>query len=259
MTILLHQLALAMPLFSLILVGFLLMRFSAWEASVSEALSRFVFNVALPVTLFRLLADFSSLPPVDSRLLIAFFGSCILVFFGGRFIAAKCFQLDGVGQSIFAIGGVFSNNLMLGLPLAKMLLGDAAIPSVALVLVFNALILWMLLTLSIEFVRFGRFSFKSLSGVVISVLKNPLIIAILSGTLYGLTGLPLPSAIGTPLSMIAQTTVPLSLIALGMGLCEYGVRDGWKMSVAISAIKLIIQPFFIWVLTRVRRITPRCG
>jgi malonate transporter len=53
-----------------------------------------------------------------------------------------------VSQSVFALGGVFSNNVMLGLPLAKVSLGEAAVPSVALVLVFNALILWTLVTVS---------------------------------------------------------------------------------------------------------------
>ena len=68
---------------------------------------------------------------------LAFFGSCLIVFVIGRVIAWKFFALDGVGQSVFALGGVFSNNVMLGLPLAKVALGDAALPSVALVLVFN--------------------------------------------------------------------------------------------------------------------------
>ena len=90
--------------------------------------------------MFRLMSDFSKLPPVDARLLIAFFGGCLIVFVIGRLIAWKVFALDGVSQSVFALGGVFSNNVMLGLPLAKVSLGDVAVPSVALVLVFNALI-----------------------------------------------------------------------------------------------------------------------
>ena len=123
---------------------------------MAESLSQFVFSVALPAMLFRLMSDFSKLPPVDVRLLIAFFGGCLIVFVIGRLIAWKLFALDGVSQSVFALGGVFSNNVLLGLPLAKVALGDAAVPSVALVLVFNALILWTLVTVSVEWAQHGR-------------------------------------------------------------------------------------------------------
>ena len=123
MTVFLHQVALAAPLFSLVFVGYALMRLTRWPTSISHGLTRFVFSVALPATLFRLLCDFSKLPPVDARLLLAFFGGCLIVFCIGRLIAWKVFALDGVAQSVFALGGVFSNNLMLGLPLAKVALG----------------------------------------------------------------------------------------------------------------------------------------
>ena len=60
------------------------------------------------------------------------------------------FRLDGTQQSVFALGGVFSNNVMLGIPLATITLGEKALPSVALVLVFNALTLWTMVTVSVE-------------------------------------------------------------------------------------------------------------
>ena len=42
----------------------------------------------------------------------------------------------------------------------------------------------------------------------------------------------------------------MALIALGMGLAEYGIRAGWRVSVAISAVKLLVQPFVVWILAR---------
>ena len=246
----LHQVALAAPLFSLVFVGYALMRFSGWPAAMSESLSRFVFSVALPAMLFRLMSDFSTLPPVDVRLLIAFFGGCLIVFGIGRYIAWTFFRLDGVSQSVFALGGIFSNNVLLGLPLAKVALGDAALPSVALVLVFNALILWTLVTVSVEWARHGRFSLAGFAKTVRGVITNPIVAGILSGAGFGFTGLPLPDVVGTPLAMLGQAAAPLALVALGMGLAEYGARDGWRISVAISGIKLCIQPFVVWLLAR---------
>jgi hypothetical protein len=246
----LHHLAIALPLFSLVFIGYALMRFSGWPVAMSDSLTRFVFSVALPALLFRLMSDFSTLPPVDARLLIAFFGACLIVFVIGRLIAWKVFALDGVAQSVFALGGVFSNNVMLGLPLAKVTLGDAAVPAVALVLVFNALILWTLVTVSVEWAKHGSFSVPGMTRTLRGVLTNPIVAGISAGALYGLTGWKLPAAIDMPLSMVGQAAAPMALIALGMGLAEYGIRDGWKISVAITSIKLLVQPLVVWALAR---------
>lgn len=246
----LQHVELAAPLFVLVLVGYLLMRVCGWPPAMSENLSRFVFSVALPAMLFRMMSDLSHLPAVDARLLLAFFGGCLIVFVIGRLLARHLFALDGVGQSVFALGGIFSNNVLLGLPLAKVTLGDAALPSVALVLVFNALILWTLLTVSIEWAQHGSFSVRGFANTARGVLANPIVAGILSGTLFGLSGLRLPSFVELPLGMIGQAAAPLALLALGMGLAEYGVRDGWRISAAIGVLKLIVQPLVVWLLAR---------
>ena len=111
-----HVIALTSPLFLLAGLGYALVRWLGWPKSVSDALTRFVFAVAIPAVLFRLMSDFSRLPPVDARLLIAYFGGCLLVFVAGRAIAFRLFKMDGVQQSVFGVGGIFANNLLLGLP-----------------------------------------------------------------------------------------------------------------------------------------------
>lgn len=135
---------------------------------------------------------------------------------------------------------------VLGLPLAKMALGDAAVPSVALVLIFNALILWTLVTVSIEWAKHGSLSVKGFAKTVRGVLTNPIVAGILLGSLFGLTRWPLPQAIDIPLGMISQAAAPMALIALGMGLAEYGIRSGLKISLSICAVKLLIQPLVVW-------------
>jgi len=248
MSIFLHHLALASPLFALVALGFGLMRWAGWPKSVSDAMTRFVFAVALPAMLFRLMSDFSKLPPVDARLLIAFFGSCLIVFGIGRLLAWRLFRLDGVAQSVFALGGVFSNNVLLGIPLAKATLGEVALPSVALVLVFNSLILWTLVTVSVEWARHGSLSAAGFAKTVKAVATNPIVASIVSGTLFGLAGLGVPALLDAPLAMLGSSAAPLSLVALGMGLAEYGIRAGWQQSAAICALKLLLQPFVVWLL-----------
>lgn len=256
MALFLHHLALAFPLFALVFAGYGLMRWRRWPAAVSAGLTRFVFSVALPAMLFDLMAGLARLPPLDPRLLMAFFGSCLIVFVFGRLVAWRAFRLDGVSQSVFALGGVFSNNVLLGLPLARAALGDAAVPAVAMVLVFNALTLWTLVTVSVEWARHGNLSPRGFARTARGVLTNPIVAAILLGSGFGLAGFSLPPLLASPLALVGQAATPLALVALGMGLAEYGVRDGWRLSLAITAIKLVVQPFVVWILARALGLPP---
>lgn len=251
-----HIVALTSPLFLLTALGYVLVRGFAWPKAVSDALTRFVFAVAVPALLFRLMSDFSRLPPVDARLLVAYFGGCLLVFALGRVVAARLFRMDGVSQSVFAIGGIFANNLLLGIPLTRIILGDAALPAVSLVLVFNSLLLWTLVTVSIEWARTRHVSLAGFAETLRNVATNPVVASILLGTAWGWSGVPLPDIADRTLDLIGQAAVPLSLIALGMGLAEFGIREGWRVSTAICVVKLAIQPLVVYALARVLALPP---
>ncbi|MBS0848315.1 AEC family transporter [Citrobacter sp. JGM124] len=243
-----HQIALSLPLFILIAVGYGLGRFSGWPLSVNEGLNRLCFNVVIPCMLFNVMSGFYKTPPVDYRLLVAFFGSCFIVYAMGRIIAKHFFKLDPVSSSVFALGGIFSNNVMLGIPIATLLLGPESLPSIALVLIFNSLILWTLVTVSVEWARSGSFSLQGVLKTLISVFKNPIIIGIISGTAWSLSHTPLPDVIGQPVVMMGSMAAPLSLIALGMSLSHYSIREGLRESYAICLLKLLVQPLIIAVI-----------
>lgn len=252
----LHHFALASPLFVLVLLGYALARWSHWPATASAAISRFAYAVAMPAMLFRMMGDMSHLPPVDVRLLLAFFGGCFLVFIIGRLVGGSLFRLDGVAQSVFALGGVFSNNVMLGIAIAKATLGDKALPAVSIIIVFNALVLWTLVTVSVEWARHGEFSARGFVKTTRGVLTNPVVASILAGTAWGLAALPLPVFVDAPLAMLGQAAVPLSLVALGMGLAAYRIREGLSQSLAMSFIKLAVQPLVVWLLARALGLPP---
>src|SRR2546429_3357918 len=48
---------------------------------------------------------------LDARLLVAFFGGCFIVYAVGRLAAFAIFRMDGAAQSVFAMGGIFANNV----------------------------------------------------------------------------------------------------------------------------------------------------
>jgi predicted permease len=245
-----HLASLTAPLFVLVFVGYALSRWGRWPKVASDALTRFVFVVAIPAFLFRLMSDFSRLPPVDARLLVAYFGGCALLYVLARVVAARAFRMDGAQQSIFAVGTIFSNNVLLGIPLAKITLGDASLPAVSLVLIFNSFVLWTLVTVSIEWARNRDFSPRGIARTARDVVTNPVVAGILLGTAFGFTGLVLPAMVDEPLKLVSQAAVPMSLIVLGMGLAEYGIRAEWRASVALTALKLAALPLLVYAVAR---------
>lgn len=74
---------------------------------------------------------------------------------------------------------------MIGVPIAKLMLGNAALPSVAIVLVFNALTLWTLVSISVEWSRHGNFSLRDFGKTAINIVTNPLVGSILLGCSVG--------------------------------------------------------------------------
>jgi predicted permease len=42
--------------------------------------------------------------------------------------------------------------------------------------------------------------------------------------------------------------MPMALIALGMGLAEYGIKQGWQISAGITFVKLVVQPLTVWAI-----------
>lgn len=247
---------LALPLYLLVLIGYLLARFGNWPESVAQALSRFVFVIAIPSMLFGLTSELSRLPPIDVRVLVAYFGACLIVFVIGRVASAKLFHRDGVGQSVFAMGAIYGNTVMLGLPIAKAAIGEAAVPSLALVLVTNALVMWTLVTTSVEWARGGTLSRHGVLTTLRSVVTNPVVASILLGTAWSLTGLPLPSAIKGTLNLLGQSAVPLALVTVGFSLAAYRIREGIREALAMSALKLFALPLLVWLIAQLIGLPP---
>jgi malonate transporter and related proteins len=244
----LHVFSLTSPLFALVLVGYLLTRAFGWPSAASDALTRFVFSVAIPAFLFRLMGGFARLPHVDARLLIAFFGGALAVHGLARVLGRWWFGMDGAAQSVFGMGAIFSNNVLLGLPLAEATLPQNAMPAVSLVLVFNSLVLWTLVTVSVEWARHRDFSLAGFGATARRVVLNPVVASILAGTAWGFTGVALPAVVDTTLGLVSTAALPMSLIALGMGLGEYGLRSGVRESAVMTALKLGVLPCCVFAL-----------
>lgn len=236
-----------LPLFILILLGFLAVKLGRWQKTVTDSLTKFTFYIAFPIMLFQIMSHFSEQSEIDIKLLLVFFGGSFIVFAIGCLIASKIFKLNGSQSTLFAMGGIYTNTVFVGIPIIKMLLGDQAIPIVAIIVIFNALILWTLATVSIEFVQMGKLSGRSFIKALKNVSKNPIIIGIFTGIVVNYIGLPIPNFINQSTKMVSDMTAPLSLIVLGMGLAEYKIRDQLLITGSICLLKLAILPIITYI------------
>ena len=246
------QFSKSIPLFLLIALGFALTRWGRFPKSGSDGLAKFAFSVALPAMLFRLLSQmFKSENSADPMLLVAFFGACFIVFLAGHLFASRILKTGPVGASVFGTACVFSNNGLLGLPLAIVMLGEEYVPSVAAVLSINAMVLWTLASFSAELSqKSGSLSAAAFIHTAKIVFKNPLIASIFAGALWNLTRIELPYAVDEPLRLLGASATPLSLVVVGMGLAEYGLGNGLRTGMLVSFGKLCIQPVMVFLLTR---------
>jgi malonate transporter and related proteins len=239
---------LSSPLYGLVGAGYLLACLPWWRHAWTQRVSGLVFAVALPAMMFQLMSHQASLPLADGRVLLAYFGSCLIVFLIGRVTAAWLFRLDGTSQSVFALGGIFSNIVLTGLPIAKLALGETAVPVVALLLVFNALTLWTLVSVSVEWSRHGSFSAAGFAKTALRVLRNPIILAIVGGAAFGRLGFALPPLADAGLVAVGNVAAPAALLMLGMGLAAFPLKQQWASSLTICALKLLVQPLIVWSL-----------
>jgi hypothetical protein len=248
--------ALTAPLFALVALGYVLARFGRGSLAASDALAAFVFSVAVPALLFRLMSGFPALPPVDPRLLAAYFGGAFIVYAVAYAFARGLFRHDGASASVFGMGAIFANTVLLGVPLVTVTLGERALPAITLVIVFNAWVLWMLVTVCVEWARQRTASARALLRTASEVAMNPIVAAIIAGTAFGYTGWTLPVFADRTLALLADAAIPLSLVALGMSLAEYGVSSGWRESLAITALKLVLHPLAVYALARSIGLSP---
>ena len=253
----LHHLTLCAPLFLLVFIGWAFIKTGFFKPELPSVLGSFTFRLLMPALLFKLMSHLSEMPPVDWRVLIVFFGSCIIIYACGRVVAKKCFGLGPTGQTVIGMAGIFGNNVQLGVPIVQVSLGDAAMPTISILIIFNVLLLWTLAIASVEFGKAeGPMNWGKIGRSMLKVFKNPVVLGIITGCAWGLTGLELPFFVAKTVDYIAASTTPMCLIVVGMGLAKHSFRQSLSKGTVITFFKIALQPALVWVLARLVGLGP---
>lgn len=248
---------LAFPLFFIVGAGYFVTKIGLLAVSLGTGLAKFSFTITLPCLLFRLMSGIAKQNAPDWKVAIAFFGSCLIVFLIGNSIAAKKFNLDVEGKTIFGMASVFSNNVQLGVPIAVELLGMSAMPSVTLIFSINTFLMWTFATVIIELSRSKNSSpLKTIFEGVTRTVKNPIVAAVILGGLWALTGLNMPTPIAKGIDLLANAAAPVALFSVGIGLTQYSIKSDLKKSGIITLLKLGLQPLVVFSLCMLLKLGP---
>lgn len=231
------------PVFLLIGLGYLAARFKLMEGAGVIGLNRFVFLFAIPALLFRTAMKVDIGASAPWRLWAAFFSAAAVVWLLAILISPKVPSLRPVGGAAAAIASAFGNLVMMGIPLSFAHYGEAAVVPAALIVAIHAPVHWFFATLRAEWVVVGGGSlFATLRELLFSLAKNPIVMALFAGSVWGFTGLGLHPIADRTISLLGQAGVPAALFALGLSLATYGFKGHLRGMSVILVLKMAVFP-----------------
>lgn len=235
-----QTLAITSPVFAMLFLGVLLKRVGWIDSGFINTASALVFNVTMPAMLFLGIfhADLrTALQPA----LIGYFTLATLLSFAliWGWAIWRCPRED---RGIYTQGAFRGNNGIIGLALAASLYGAHG---VSLGAVLAGVVILLYNSLSTLVLAIYSPSMKSDPwSVCKSVLRNPLIIAVLAALPFSYFKLALPVWLLTSGEYLAQMTMPLALICIGGTLSLAALRDSGSIALSASLMKMVWVPLF---------------
>jgi hypothetical protein len=225
-----------------------------------KGISEFAFSIAIPALLFRTIVV-SEFPDVSPwRMWGAYYGALALTWIAALMISAVMRERredreDGV---VFAIGSVYGNIVMLGIPLVLSALGNEAAGPMSLILSVNTPLLWLCGILQMELVNRKRTGspLAIIRPVLADLARNPLMLGIGFGVVWRFTGLGLNPVVDRTIELLAQAGSPAALIALGINLFRFEVKGEMRSVAAMSALKLLAMPAIAFAMAKLLNLPP---
>jgi predicted permease len=240
------------PVFGLIGLGFA----AAWTGLLSdatgEALADFVFKVAIPLLIFRVVAtaDFSGGTPW--LLWLDYYVGFTVAWVLGTVTVRRLFGRDARAGLVAGVSSAYPNALLLGIPLVITAYGAQGAAAVSLLIAIHLPIMMTASAILIEraLVTDGLSPDADFRGTARSIasalIKNPIVLGLFAGTLWRFAGLPLGGPVGEVAMRLGDVASTLALFSVGMNLRRYGVSGNVRTALAVGVIKLAIMPAIVF-------------
>lgn len=233
-----------MPLFLMMLLGYLLCRTKFLNDNFVSVANKFVYNVTLPVMLFYDLAVADIRAGFDARFLGLCAGVTVVSILVIWLLSRWLFRDKSiVGE--FVQGSYRSSAAILGTAFIQSIYGTSGMGGLMLLGSVPLYNIFAVLILTLESPHPQGITeplTKKLRDSIGSVFRNPTLIAIALGLLASLIRLPLPTMVSKSMSSLGGITTPLALLIVGAGFSPGNLRTKLTPTVLATAIKLLILP-----------------
>lgn len=227
-----------MPIFFLMVLGACFRKAGIMEGDFVDRVNQFVFKVALPVLLFEDLSNSDFLKVWDTRFVLFCFVSTL----GGILLAVLLSMAlkDRRLRGEFIQASYRSSAALLGIAFIKNIYGDvgmAPLMIIGSVPLYNVMAVVILSFTNPEGAVLDR---RMLGKTAAGILKNPIILGILTGMAWSLLGLKQPQIMEKTVSSLAGVATPLGLMAMGASFDLRQASQGVRAALGASAIKLVL-------------------
>ena len=243
-----NVLSITVPVFALISLGFLAIKTKILAANASQVLSQFVVNFALPALLFRAISDKPVADVFHPVYLIGYGGGSLLTF-AVLFYYCKKRRAKSTRQSaIFAMGGSFSNNLMIGYPVVLQVFGPLATVPLALTLMIENFIMFPLTLMLAGANQDNQQSKVSIVWQSIkNVFKNPIILSIIIAVIFSILDIKLAEPANKVIDLLANAASGIALFSIGGLLVGVKLKAVVKEIFTVMLVKLLLHPLLVLI------------
>lgn len=242
-----------LPVFLIIGFGYAAAQFGLFSETAVDGVMRYAQNFAAPCLLFWSIANLDLGAAYNAGLLVSFYAGAFAGFAAGFFGARLLFDRPLTDSVAIGFCCLFSNSLLLGLPITERAYGAAALQGNYAILSFHAPLLY---GFGICLMEWARSRGQGLSAPALAlqvgraIFSQPLVIGITLGFVVNLSGLPLPGVASAAVQMMAGTAIPTALFGLGGVLLRYRPEGDRATIAMVCAASLILHPAITYGVAR---------
>lgn len=236
------------PVIAIALIGYFIRQKNIFSESNSLAIEKVAFNFLVPCLLFNGTATTVFPEFIDWRLIGGFYGSILIVYLLGMLIGKIFFSYNIAQNSVFGMGGAYSNVTVIGIPFCIQVFGDDAFLPLFIIISTHNIFLFTFGTIIAEAKKESSTSIlRHLISIVKNLITQPITGSLLAGIIVNILNIPLHIVILNTLALISQAASPMALFALGGALTRYRISGNIRSTMVIVFLKLLLLPTLVYI------------
>lgn len=240
--------SLTLPIFLLIGIGFAAVRSGFVGQDVTKALGFFVLNIAMPALILRALLVQDLRQTFNLSYIGVYLGASLVVMVGALLVLRLIMGRGLTQSAIVAMGSASSNSGFIGYPVAALAFGAPALTALPLtIMIENIVVIPLALALAEAGMQKGQPASVAARTTLLRLLRMPLLLAIIAGTLLAALDVHPPQPVMTSIGMLADSAIACALLAVGGTLAGLAARTLGGDILVILAGKLVLHPLLVWL------------